>query len=178
MQMQMQMQISSIFKYLLIQLQFFFCDNSITGPICNDLLRFMPWNLQQKNRHLTTANVTGHPVQEVTIKIHIANDDGKVHFFPLEGCIYHPYSPVNVLSTRRLAEKCLYANGNPDEETRIEYRSSTHTLTCCYVKYKKTFPTLVSSHPELMFDEGFTRYNSYCRSRITFPANCSCYHWI
>ena len=66
-------------------------------------------------------------------------------------------SPVNLLSTRRLAEKFLDANVNPDEETRIESRYLTHTLTWCCGKYKKISPTPVSGLLEVMFDEGLPR---------------------
>ena len=52
-------------------------------------------------------------------------------------------------------------SGNPDEETRIKYRYSTHTLTWCFGIYKKTFPTPISGLPELIFDEGFTKYKSF-----------------
>ena len=71
---QIQIQSSSIFKYIFIHIKEFVFDNSTTGNICNDLLKFVPGTLQQTNQHLTT-------VQEGTIKIHIANDDGKVHSF-------------------------------------------------------------------------------------------------
>ena len=60
---------------------FFVCDNSTTGHIFNDLLNFIPGTLHQTNRRLTAVNGTGPPVQEGTIKIHLTNDDGKVHFF-------------------------------------------------------------------------------------------------
>ena len=82
--------------------------------------------------------------------------------FLMEGCIYHPESLVNLLSTRQLADKFLDANGNPDEETIIDSIYSTHTLTRCCKKYKKKFPTPISGLPELIFDEGFTKYKSYC----------------
>ena len=65
------------------------------------------------------------------------------------------------MSTRKLAGKFLDADVNPDEETRIEYRYSTHTLTWCFGKYKKTFPTPISGLPELIFDEGFNKYKSF-----------------
>jgi len=80
----------------------------------------------------------------------------------LDNCLYHPESPVNLLSTRRLAEKFLDADGNPDEETRIESRYSTHVLTWSFGQFKKTFPTPVSGLPELLFDEGFRTYKSFC----------------
>ena len=35
-------------------------------------------------------------------------------------------------------------------------------LTWCFGKYKKTFPTQVSGLPELLFDEGFGSFSSYC----------------
>ena len=53
------------------------------------------------------------------------------------------------------------ADGNPDEETRIEYMYFTHTLTWCFVRYKKTSPTPISGLPELIFDKGFNRYKSF-----------------
>ena len=79
---------------------FFVCENSTTGHICIDLLRFVPGSLQQTTRRLTTANGTGPPVQEGTIKINLSDYDGKTHLFFLEVCIYHPYSPVDLFSTR------------------------------------------------------------------------------
>ena len=108
---------------------FFVCDNYTTSHICHDLLRFVPGSLQKTTRRLTTANGTGPPVQEGTIKINLSDDDGKTHLFFLEGCTYHTDSPFNLFSTRRLAENFLDADGNPYEETRIESRYSTHTLT-------------------------------------------------
>ena len=101
---------------------FFFCENSTTGHICNDLLRFVPGSLQKMTRILTTGNGTGPPFEEVTININLTDDNGKVHLFLPEGCIYHPYSPFNLLSTRRLYEKFLDADGNPDKETIIDSR--------------------------------------------------------
>ena len=60
---------------------FFVCDNSTTGHICNDLLRFVPGSLQKTTRRLTTANGTGPPVQEGTIKINLSDDERKTHLF-------------------------------------------------------------------------------------------------
>ena len=51
--------------------------------------------------------------------------------------------------------------------TRIESRYSTHTLTWCCGKYKQTFPTPVSGIPQLMFDEGFTKYKIYCAKLVS-----------
>ena len=59
-----------------------------------------------------------------------------------------------------MAEKFLDKDENPDEESRIESRYSTHTLTWCFGKYKK-IPTPISGLPELIFDEGFNRYKSF-----------------
>ena len=52
-------------------------------------------------------------------------------------------------------------DGNPDEETRIESRYYTHTFTWCFGRHKKTFPTSISGLPEIIFDEGFTKYKSF-----------------
>jgi len=95
----------------------------------------------------------GPCLQEGTARIHLVDDNSKRHVFLLEICIYLPESLVNLLSTRRLAEKFLNANDNSDKETKIVYRYSTHTLSWCFGKYQKTFPTPVSGLPELLFDE-------------------------
>ena len=99
-------------------------------------------------------NGTGSCLQEGTVKIRLIDDAGTQHIFILDNCLYHPESPVNLLSTRHLAEKFLDADGNPDKETRIESRYSTHVLTWSFGQFKKTFPTPVSGLPELLFNEG------------------------
>ena len=141
---------------------FFVCDNSTTGHICNDIRKFVPGSLRQTNKSITTANGTGPCLQEGTIRLHLNDDNGTEHLFILDNCIYHPNSPVNLLSTRRLAEKFINENGNPDEQTRIESRYSTHVLTWSFGNFKKTFPTPVSGLPELLFDEGYQAYKSFC----------------
>jgi hypothetical protein len=62
---------------------------------------------------------------------------------------------VNLFSTQRLAEKFIDSNINPDEQTRIKSRYSTHVLTWSFGDFRKTFPTPISGLPELLFDEGF-----------------------
>jgi hypothetical protein len=135
---------------------FFVCDNSTTGHICNDIQKFLPGSLRHSNRSLTTANGTGPCLQEGTIWLQLIDDEGMRHIFLLENCPYHPDSPVNLLFTRRLAEKFIDDQGNPDEQTRIESRYSTHALTWSFGNFKKTFPTPVSGLPELLFDESLT----------------------
>ncbi len=90
------------------------------------------------------------------------------HVFILDNCLYSPTSPVNLLSTRRLAEKFIDENGNPDEQTRIESRYSTHVLTWSFGNFKRTFPTPLSGLPELLFDEGFQAYKSFCMEVSSF----------
>ncbi len=84
------------------------------------------------------------------------------HIFILDNCRYHPDLPVNLLSTRGLAEKFIDAHGNPDEQTRIESWYSTHVLMGSSGNFKKTFPTPLSGLPELLFDKGFQAYKSFC----------------
>ena len=83
----------------------FVCDNSTTGHICNDVRKFIPGSLHQTNKSLTTANGTGPCLQEGTVRLHLNDDCGVKHIFILGNYIYHPDSPVNLLSTRRLTEK-------------------------------------------------------------------------
>jgi hypothetical protein len=97
-----------------------------------------------------------------------SNDDGGVkHIFILKYCFYHPDSPMNLLSTRQLAEKFIDSQGNPDEQSRIESRYSTHVLTWSFGNFKKIFPTPLSL-PELLFDKGFQAYKSFCMQVLSY----------
>jgi hypothetical protein len=96
---------------------FFVCDNSTTGQICNDIQKFVPGTLQQTKKSLTTANGTGPCLQEGTVCVRLQDDMGTEHVFILDNCLYHPDSPINLLSTRCLAEKFIDGSGNPDKET-------------------------------------------------------------
>ncbi len=101
------------------------------------------------------------------------------HIFILDNCLYHLDLLVNLLLTRRLAEKFINAHGNPDEQTRIELQYSIHVLTWSFSNYKKTFPTPLSGLPKLLFDKGFQAYKSFCiqislyamTSDTTHPSN-------
>ncbi len=95
---------------------FFVCDNSTTGHICNDIQKFVSGTLQQTNKSLTTANGTGPCLQEGTVCIQLQDDMGTEDVFILDNCLYHPDSPVNLLSMRRLAEKFIDESGNPDKD--------------------------------------------------------------
>ncbi len=141
---------------------FFVCDNSTTGYICNDFRKFLPGSLCHSNKSLTTANGTGPCLQEGMVQLQLIDGEGMQHIFLLENCLYHPDSPVNLLSTRQLAEKFIDDQGNPDEQTKTESCNSTHVLTWSFGNFKKTFPTPVSGLPEILFDEGFQAYNSFC----------------
>jgi hypothetical protein len=91
----------------------------------------------QANESLTTTNGTGLCLQEVTVNISLIDDNGTRHAFILDSCLYHPNSPVNLLYMRWLAEKFIVANGNPDNETRIESCYSTHVLTWSFGQFWK-----------------------------------------
>ncbi len=41
-------------------------------------------------------------------------------------------------------------------------------LTWCFGEFRKIFPTPISSLPELLFDEGFRKYNSFCMQVSSF----------
>ncbi len=65
-------------------------------------------------------NGTGPCLKEGTICLRLQDDMGTEHVFILDNCLCHPSSPVNLLSTRRLAEKFIDENGNPNKETQIK----------------------------------------------------------
>jgi hypothetical protein len=98
-------------------LVFFVCDNSTTGHICNYIQKFVPGTLQQTNKSLTPVNEKCPYLQEVTVCIQLQDDMGNEHVFILDKCLYHPDSPINLLSTRCPAEKYFDKSGNPDKET-------------------------------------------------------------
>jgi hypothetical protein len=134
---------------------FFVYNNSMTGHICNNIRKFIPGSLWQSNKSLTTANVTGPCLQEEMVQLQLIDDNGMKHTFILNNCLFHPNSLVNLLSIRQLAEKFTDSNKNPDEQTRIESRYSTHVLTWSFGNFGKIFSTPISSLPELLFDERF-----------------------
>jgi hypothetical protein len=113
-----------------------------------------------------TANGTGPCLQEGTVCIQLQDDMGTEHIFILNNCLYHPDSPINLLSTRRFAEKFIDESGNPDKETQIESRYSTHILTWSFGQFLKTFPTPVSGLPELLFDEGCLAFKSFYQRTV------------
>jgi hypothetical protein len=78
----------------------------------------------------------------------------------LDSCLYHPDSPVDLLS--------IDVNGNPDKETRIESCYSTHVLTWSFGQFQKTFLTPSSGLPELPFNKGFQEYKSFCTKTSSF----------
>jgi hypothetical protein len=147
---------------------FFVCDNSTTGHICNNVPKFIPRSLCQTNKSLTTANGTGPCLQEGTVWLHLNDDDSVKHIFILDHCLYNPGLPVNLLSTRRLAGKFIDEQGNAKEQTKIESWYSTHVLTWSFRNFKKTFPTPLSGLPELLFDEGFHAYKSFCMQVLSY----------
>ena len=140
---------------------FFVCDNASTGHICNDSSLFVG-ELQASSCQLITATSSSICIQEGTVKLRLTDDDGKIHIFILADCIYHPESPVNILSTRRLAESFPDADGNLDKTMRICSHYSLHTIIWDQEKFTKTFPTPVLGLPELLFIGGFSLYHSYC----------------
>jgi hypothetical protein len=141
---------------------FIIWDNSTTGHICNDIRKFVPNSLWQSNKSLTMENKTGPCLQEGMVQLQLIENDRMKHNFILDYCLFHPSSLVNLLSTRQLAEKSIDSNRNSDEQTRIKSRYSTHVLTWSFGNLQKTFPTPVSGPPELLFDEGFCEFNSFC----------------
>jgi hypothetical protein len=152
---------------------FFVSDNFTTDHICNNIQQFVPGSLHQTNKSLTTANGTGSSLQEGMVALSLIDYNRTRHKFILESCLYHPDSPVNYLSTRPLAEKFIDVNGNPNKETRIEFCYSTHVLLCSFGQFWKTFPTLISGLPELLFDEGFQEYKSFCIKISSFANSVS-----
>jgi hypothetical protein len=107
------------------------------------------------------------------VRLSVIDNDGTKHTFVLDNCLYHPDSPVNLLSMRHLAEKFIDGSRNPNEEMRIESRYSTHVLIWSFGQFRKTFPTPISDLPELLFDKGFQEYKSFCMQLSSFANSVS-----
>jgi hypothetical protein len=107
------------------------------------------------------------------VRLQLIDDSGMKHTFILDNCLFYPSSPVNLLSTRQLAEKLIDSDGNPDEQTQIiESRYSTHVLTWSFGNFKKTFPTPISGLPELLFLVGnVSDMSARCHADTSMSAN-------
>ena len=71
-------------------------------------------------------------------------------------------SPVNILSTRRLAEQFPDVKGQPGVVgTSIHSKFNTHVLTWNRKKYCKSFSTACSDLPKCLFNTGYSRFQTY-----------------
>ena len=82
---------------------FFVCDNSTTGHICKNLIKFITGTLHYTNPRLTTANGTGPPVQEGTLKTHLTDDDGRVYLCFLEGMHISPIITIKLAINQKIS---------------------------------------------------------------------------
>ncbi len=108
-----------------------------------------------------TENGTGLCLQEGTVKISVIDNNGTRYAFILYSCLYHPDSPVHLLSTRCLAEKFIDVNGNPDEEARIESCYSTHTLNWTFDQFWKMFQHQFLAFLNFYSTRGFKNTNNF-----------------
>ena len=92
---------------------FWVCDNLATGHVCNDkalfhgpLVPFCYW----------IGSTTGTSSVDLmcTVIIWVKDNNGIEHTFTLDECVLMDNSPVNIFSTRRLAEHFPDDRGNLD----------------------------------------------------------------
>ena len=95
--------------------KFWVCDNSATGHICNDMTLFHG-PLVSSLIEVSTATGSTNKLNMGTVVLTLTDDDGVEHTFTLQRVIHMPHSPVNMLSTRKLAEQFPNANGDPDRK--------------------------------------------------------------
>ena len=71
-------------------------------------------------------------------------------------------SLVNIVSTRRLSELFLDADGNIDKQgTGVSLFFNKYELIWNHKKHKLTFNTAISSLPECLFNTGYLNFVSY-----------------
>ena len=92
----------------------------------------------------------------------VQDDDGTEHTFTINNVVYMPGSPVNILSTRRLAEHFPDSNGNPDcKGTGVASFYDEHVLYWNHKEHTKTFVTATSGLPDMFFNTSFSNYSAY-----------------
>ena len=86
------------------------------------------------------------------------------YFYIAKGYTYTPF-PGESLSTRRLAEHFLDSNGSPDKRgTGIVSLFNKHVLFWNNKQHKKKFIASTTGLPELLFNSGFSTYQTYLTS--------------
>ncbi len=148
---------------------FFVWNNSTTGYVCNDVRKFIPGSPWQSNKHKLNYSKRDRTMSSrrngSTSTIWWQRNETHIYSWQLS---LSSKLAGDLLSTRQLAEKFTDSNGNLDNQTRIKSRYSSHVLNWCFGNYRKTFPTPTSGLPELLFDEGFHEYNSFCMQVSSF----------
>ena len=97
-----------------------------------------------------------------TVVLALTCDNGTKHTFIIKDVIYMEDSPVNSISTRRLAKLFSDENSNPDRhDTGITSPFNTLVLFWNHNKFKKTFSVATSGLPECLFNTGYSNYVSY-----------------
>ena len=118
---------------------FWVCNNSATGHICNDRSLFHG-ELVPSTFSVSAATGTSETNLMGTIVLSVRDDDGVEHTFTLREVVYMKDSPVNLLSTRRLAEQFPDEAGRPDRRgTGIMSLFEEHTLFWNHKRFQKTF---------------------------------------
>ena len=109
---------------------FWVCDNSATGHICNQANMFHG-PLKPSNCGVQSATGTSDPLQMGTVVLSVIDDEGMEHTFILSRVLHMSKSPVNILSTRKLAEHYPDKFGRPDKEgTGVLSLFAQHTCIC------------------------------------------------
>ena len=142
-------------------LSFCVCNNSATGHICNDKTKYHG-ELVPSIFVVGTATGTTGKLNMGTIILSVHDNAGVEHTFTLHNVVHMPKSPVNIVSTRRLAELFPDANGNVDKRgTGVSSFFDEHLLTWNHKKHKKTLRTDSIGLPECLFNTGYANYACY-----------------
>jgi hypothetical protein len=94
---------------------FWVCDNSATGHICNDKTLYHG-PLVPSVFVVGTATGTIGKLMMGTVILSLRDDEGIEHTFTLSEVVHMKDSPVNILSTRRLAELFPGSKGSVDHK--------------------------------------------------------------
>ena len=123
---------------------------------------------------IDTAAGAGAPVGIGEVPIGWYDDSGQYHKFILTEVFHVPDSPVNIMGISAFSK---IIGDYENKGTRINSSGIDLVFTWDNEKYKRTFTNSDASLPELVVNDGFSKYHWFCNfvERIQ-PIQKQCYH--
>lgn len=146
----------------------FVIDNSANCIICNDRSMF-PGRVTLSDNQVMTASGVSITQYVGTIRLRITDDEGVTTTYDVEGAVYDPKSPVNILGVTNLSSHFAKKNGDAsgwDEGTGITTRGNRSEFFWDNGKHRRNFFHGDSHLPELPLNTGEGYFKAFC-SRLS-----------